>query len=39
MTRRRSSLAARWARILGVGVFLYGTAVLLHAAAAWVVGW
>lgn len=38
MTRRRTSFPLRCAQIAGVGVLLYGTAILLHAVIAWVYG-
>ena len=38
VTRRRASFGQRCWQFVGVGVLLYGTAVLLHAAAAWLYG-
>jgi hypothetical protein len=38
VSRRKSSFKQRCFQALSVGVLLYGTAILLHAVAAWAYG-
>jgi hypothetical protein len=38
VSRRRTSFGLRCWQIAGVGALLYGTAILLHAAIAWLYG-